>query len=142
MTRREATRPGRAVRVNGLTLLEMLIVLAVIAVAAGATLLSLAPRRGDPAEVEARRLVATVQAAADRSILGGGDVVLAIDEHGYAVTGEARHTLPAGMAMHATARLLPLTLGRARPFDLMVTDNGLTWRVVFDGVRTTARAAT
>lgn len=125
-----------------MTLLEMLIVLVVIAVAAGATLLSLGPRRGDPAEVEARRLAATISASADRSIATGAAAALVVDAHGYAVTGSARHDLPDGVELRgAGGPVLPLGLDASRPFDLVVVARGDGWRVAFDGVRVDTVAA-
>ncbi len=120
----------------------MLIVLAVIAIATGATLLSLGPRRGDPVEVEARRLAATIGAAADRSIATGAETAIVVDPRGYAITGAARHELPSGIALRGAAGpVLPLTLAGGHPFDLIVTQGTTAWRVSFDGVRAGATVA-
>jgi general secretion pathway protein H len=126
----------------GLTLLEMLIVLAVIAIATGATLLSFGSRRGDPVEVEARRLAATIAAATDRSIATGNEAAIITDPHGYTVTGAIRHELASDLELRgAVGTSLPLTLDAARPFDLIVAHGATAWRVAFDGVRASAAAA-
>lgn len=126
----------------GLTLLEMLIVLAVIAIATGATLLSLGPRRGDPVEVEARRLAATIAAAADRSIATGTEAAIVADPRGYTVTGVGRHDLAADIELRgAGGAALPLTVEAGRPFDLIVAHGAAAWRVAFDGVRASAAVA-
>lgn len=131
-----------AVADAGLTLLEMLVVLAVIAIATGATLLSFGPRRGDPVEVEARRLATAIGAATDRSIATGAAAAIVADPHGYTVTGGARHELAADVELRgAVGMALPLTLDAARPFDLVVAHGATAWRVAFDGIRASAAVA-
>lgn len=136
---RPAAPPHAATGDAGLTLLEMLIVLAVIAIATGATVLSLSPRRGNPTEVEARRLATTIQVAVDRSIATGANAALVVDAHGYAAAGGPRHPLPTDIVLSgAPGPALALTLDGAVPFDLVVARGGDAWRVAFDGVRAVA----
>lgn len=126
----------------GLTLLEMLIVLAVIAVAAGATVLALSPRRGDATEVEARLLATAIQAAVDRSIATGGRDVLVLDDGGYALGSGPRHALPPDTVLSGAATsALPLAFDEARPFDLTVAHGSDRWTVSFDGLRAVAATA-
>ena len=126
----------------GLTLLEMLVVLAIIAIATGATLLTLGPRRGDPVEVEARQLATAIGAATDRSIATGAATAIVADPHGYTVTGGARHELAADVELRgAVGVALPLALDAARPFDLVVAHGATAWRVAFDGIRASTAVA-
>ena len=126
---------------SGLTLIEMLVVLAIIAVAAGATVLSIAPHRGNSTEAEAQRLAATIQNAADRSIATGARDLLTVDAMGYAIDG-VHHPLPPGTTLSSTAGSdLPLAFDSARPFDVVVTAGVDRWVVSFDGLRAVATAA-
>lgn len=135
---RDPTRRGD----NGLTLIEMLIVLAIIAVAAGATVLSLAPRRGSVAEAEARQLATAIQRAVDRSIATGARDALTIDATGYTVGAGARHALPPETALSGAAGpVQPLGFDGGRPFDVVVTHGGDRWIVSFDGLRAVAAPA-
>lgn len=138
-TRPDDRPPGAVVRgaaEQGLTLVEMLIVLAVVAVAAGATALSLGPRREDSAGAAARQLAAAIQAATDRSIATGARAVLTIDGGAYALDG-ARHALPPGVTLLGAAATLPVAVDDA-PFALTVTDGRDPWCVSFDGLRAAA----
>lgn len=124
---------------GGLTLIEMLIVLSIIAIAAGATVLSLAPRRGNATEAEARLLATTMQAAVDRSIATGARSTLAVDETGYAIGGGARHALPPDTSLGGTTgRDLSLGFNEGQPFDLIVAHGRDRWAVSFDGLRAVA----
>ena len=125
---------------RGLTLIEMLVVLAIIAVAAGATVLSLAPHQGNATEAEARRLAAAIQTATDRSIATGARDALTVDARGYAIGG-VHHPLPTGTMLDSAAGSdLPVAFDDARPFDLVVTAGSDRWVVSFDGLRAAATA--
>ncbi len=132
-----ATGNSRRTRDLGLTLLETLIVLAVIAIVSGATALTLAPRHGNATEVEARVLATTIQAAVDRSIVTGSRDVLVVDDRGYGLRGGVYHPLPAGTTL-AGAGDGDLSLGfdDGLPFDLIVSAGSDRWTVSFDGLRT------
>jgi general secretion pathway protein H len=119
----------------GLTLLEMLIVLAVIAVATGATALSLGPRRDGAPAATARQLAAAIQAAADRSIATGARDVLVVDRDGYTL-GALRQPLPPDLVVDAPPAV-PVAVDGA-PFDVALTDGAERWRVSFDGWRAVA----
>lgn len=132
----------RATGEDGLTLIEMLIVLSIIAIAAGATVLALAPRRGNATEAEARLLATTMQAAVDRSIATGARPVLIVDDRGYAIGGGARHPLPPDTSLvSAAGRDLSLGFDEARPFDLVIARDRDRWTVSFDGLRVVTTAA-
>lgn len=68
----------------GLTLIEVLVVLAIIGVMAGVTMLGLgALDRGTRAEAEARRLADRLQLAIDESMVSNAVFAMVWDEHGY-----------------------------------------------------------
>ena len=137
-----AQRPTAVSRVEqGLTLLEMLIVLVVIAVAAGATTLSLAPRRGNATEAEARLLAEAIQAGVDRGIATGAREALVADDTGYAVGSGGRHVLPSGTTLGGMTGPLSLAFDGGRPFDLVIVRGDDRWRVSFDGLRAAATVA-
>ena len=137
---RRAARPAADL---GLTLVEMVVVLAVLAVAAGATGLSLAPPRGSAPEAAARRLAATMSTATDAALATGGHPLLVVDAGGYRLAGRPRTALPAGTTLRGAAgttvgdaaRALPLGPDDGAPFDLVVADGRDRWRVRFDGLR-------
>lgn len=134
MSRADA-RLARAPAEAGLTLIEMLVVLAIIGVVSGATMLSLAPARSIGVEVEARRLAVALQGAADAALVADAPVVLAADAAGYSL-GKARHELPEGMRL-AGVPAAPLVVGEV-PLDLTIARGGDAWSVRFDGLRATA----
>ncbi len=68
----------------GITLIEVLVVLAVIGVAAGATMMSVTgSERGGRAETEALRLARHLSLAVDEALISGRDHALDWDESGY-----------------------------------------------------------
>lgn len=123
----------------GLTLVEMLVVLAIMAVGAGATVLSLSPQRGGGAEIEARRLAAIVQAASDRAMASDASAELVIESSGYQIVPASRYGFPAGIAaVVPTTETFALTFDAAPPFDVVLARGDDRWRVRFDGLRATA----
>lgn len=142
----------------GMTLIEMLIVLAIIGVAAGAVTLGIgAATRKPSVESEARRLAGRLQAAADDAMLGDRLVAFTAGEHGYgfatvAANGRlaprtdeafAPHTLPAGITLTLDARP-PLVLGvdgSGKPMVASIDNGSQRWIVRYDGMTTTASPA-
>ncbi|UAJ10262.1 prepilin-type N-terminal cleavage/methylation domain-containing protein [Glacieibacterium megasporae] len=122
----------------GLTLIEMLVVLAIIGVASGATVLSLGSH-GPGAEVEARRLAGTIQAGADAAMTGNAPISLRADAGAYQV-GPNRHVLPDGMRLEG-APVAPVTLDDNSAVDLTLVRGDEAWNVRFDGLRATAARA-
>ncbi len=113
----------------GLTLIEMLVVLAIIGIASGMTLLSLGSgKRALGSEAEAHALANQLQLAADETLLGDRALALAIDPHGYAIVGwdgahsrwlplqgdgfTGRHELASGLHVDpVTTKPLPIESG-------------------------------
>lgn len=139
-----------------MTLIEMLVVLAIIGIAAGAVTIGIgAATRAPSVESEARRLATRLQAAADDAMLGDRMVAFTAQKSGYGFasydragglvpeTSEAMafHTLPGGMVMALSARP-PVILGidgQGQPLIATITSGRQRWQVAFDGL--TARAA-
>lgn len=134
----------------GLTLIEMMIVLAIIAIAAGSVVLGIGmATRGASAESEARRLATRLQAAADDAMLGDRLLVFTADKKGYGFaswdgkgwaprTDEALgyHRLPTGMTLILDAPP-PIELGlegAGRPLNAVVELGDGRWTVRWDGL--------
>ncbi len=138
----------------GLTLVEMLVVLAIIAVGAGAVSLGIGSvTRAPSVEAEARQLATRLQAAADDAMLGDRMVAFTVEEDGYGFTaytpqGLAEpisrqldfHRLPGGMVMtlSATPPILLGTEGGGRPLTATIESGGQRWIVAYDGMTATA----
>lgn len=120
----------------GLTLLEMVIVLAVIAVVSGAAVVALAPTRGDAVEAEARRLAAAVQSEADRTLAVGETSALVVETGAYRVGSAPSRALPPDVHVTPAGTI---ALGEGRPFVLAFAGARTRWQVAFDGLRAVAR---
>jgi general secretion pathway protein H len=146
-----ARRPSEA----GMTLIEMMIVLVIIAVMAGAVTLGMGSvTRAPSVETEARRLATRLQAAADDAMLGDRTIAFTVQKHGYGFATVAAdgttvprtdsalgfHQLPGGMVLTLSARP-PVILGvdgAGRPMQALIESGQQRWQVVYDGM--TARA--
>lgn len=145
---------------SGLTLVEMLVVLAIIGVMAGVTVLAVGTGGGGVrAEAEARRLAARLQLAADETMVTDRAIAFAPEADGYsfitwdtaarawrpdpiAELGE-RHALPGGMklATDIGARALPIGAdGAGGPMRARLTGGDRAWTIAFDGTGATATA--
>ncbi|WP_033921350.1 prepilin-type N-terminal cleavage/methylation domain-containing protein [Sphingomonas sp. 37zxx] len=143
--------PARRAGEVGMTLIEMLIVLAIIAVAAGSVTLGIgAATRSPSAESEARRLAQRLQAAADDAMLGDTMVAFTALKSGYGFArfgaggemlpfeGDALgfHQLPGGMTMTLSLRP-PVVLGpdgAGKPMTATVEAGSQRWVVLYDGL--------
>ncbi len=139
---------------SGFTLVEMLIVLAIIGVAASVTALSVGSlTRAPSVESEARRLATRLQAAADDAMLGDRTIAMTVEPHGYGFAtisggtmvprkdeGLGFHTLPEGMVVTLDAKP-PVILGvdgSGQPLTAVVESGKQRWIVTYDGMTATA----
>lgn len=123
---------ARRQRDSGMTLVEVLVVLAVVGIAAGASVLSLSPPRGDATGAAARRLAAAIQAAADRSITTGAVTILAAAPGGYGI-GPTHVDLPPGTHLATSVPAVRIAFD-GQPFALVVERGSEHWTVAFDGM--------
>ena len=141
-----------------MTLIEMLVVLAIIGIAAGAVALGLgSAARGSSAESEARRLAARIQLVADDTMVTDRPVAFAADATGYRFLGWNprkggwtpgatdlldRHDLPSGIRLTTTATMrapVPIGMdGAGAAIDARIVSGGDRWRVRYDGLTTNA----
>ena len=129
---------------SGMTLVEMLVVLAIIGVIAGATVFAIgAATRGPSVEAEARRLANELQLAADEAMVDDRRVAMIWDEKSYAFvrenapTAPARHELPAGIRMNMGASRQPLPIGvdgSGIPATAGLRGASERWIVAYDGL--------
>lgn len=150
-----AAMPRAAARRNerGLTLIEMLVVLAIIGAVASVSALSLGSAPGRDGQAEAVRLKARLQLAADQALIEDRPLALALRDDGYAFlewdaeSAEWRpatlpaldepHRLPGGMVLRGPrgGAVLPIGADSAgRAFSLTIEGVGRTWTVDFDGI--------
>lgn len=136
----------RAVASAGFTLIEMLVVLAIIGIVAGLTVMGLA-RPSDNAEREAHLLARRIGIAADRALVTDRAAVMRWDSRGYEIVEDGakdadRHDLPASAALSATGeRKAVLIAADAPPFALRLGDGAAAWTVAFGGLDAKAMAA-
>ena len=145
----------------GLTLIEVLVVLAIVGVMAGVTVLGLgALDRGARAEAEAMRLADRLQLASDAALTSGAPLALVWDAGGYRFDAlGCRPPRPGGRASRVCSaratrcpprcRLIgdasggtpPLLITPERPqapVELRIAGDDAVWAVRFDGVGATA----
>lgn len=137
----------------GFSLVEILVVLAILAVMSGVTLISLgAINRGAQPETEAKLFANRLSLAADEALVTGEELSLALDPTGYSVdvpaSGSdgwsphpsglfgARHELSGRIRMEIDAgvdriALRPDATGEAFSVVFSNADGG--WRVSYDG---------
>ncbi|GAA4502586.1 type II secretion system minor pseudopilin GspH [Pseudaeromonas paramecii] len=100
-------------RQTGFTLIEIMLVVVILGCAVGIAILSL-PGMGSQGKVqdlrsESERLLATVQLAAEQSVLEGRTLGLRVDEHGYQFL--IRRTKTSAEAQGAVSSAAPLDQG-------------------------------
>jgi general secretion pathway protein H len=125
---------------GGITLIEMLVVLAVIGIATGATMLGLnAADRGTRAEAEAVRLARNLSLGVDEALVGGAPLALIWDAQGYsfvAWSDAASSWGAAGPATLATRHDLRAPLqfgvqGQQTPTPILISPSGLGPAIAF-----------
>lgn len=142
-------------RRSGMTLVEILVVLAIVGVMAGVVTLGVGlGDRGLGVESEANRLADRLRLASDEVLTTRRPLELAFDAEGYGFVrgdGQAdrvvdalaeRHRLPEGIRMTGLGVSSPVTIDPdgAQPvaaFDLAKGEG--RWRVEFDGLNAVAR---
>ncbi len=150
MTAAAHRRDARA----GLSLIEVLVVLAIIGTAAGASLLGAGLLDRGGAETEARRLADRLQLAADEAIVTSRPMALVWDARGYrfvewdAAAGRwqesvrfalgPRHALPPALRLEPsdTAEIAPVLIAPDLPEPaaaLRLVGEAQSWAVTFDG---------
>lgn len=151
----------RRARDAGLTLFEMLIVMAIIGIASGAAVMGTSVlTRDNRAEDEALRLAALMQVAGDEALVNGTPLVLEWSATGYgfrrwlgdgagwgaALDGRLAsfRALPAGLALARDDGLAQAVTiapgGMGSAVDLRLDGAGGVWTVAFDGVKARAVA--
>ena len=138
-------RPGPRRADLGVTLVEILVVLSIIAIAAGATMLRLGLGRSDDALTStAQTLALAITQASDAALSTGEDRLLQLGPLGYSL--QPASLPPAWMPLRdltlsrGDARPNPLRLaadGASPPFDLRLTQGQRSVTVAFDGLRAT-----
>jgi general secretion pathway protein H len=135
----------------GMTLIEMMIVLVIIGVMAGAVALGMGSvTRAPSVETEARRLATRLQSAADDAMLGDKTIAFTVKKDGYgfamlSADGQAVaktdqvygfHQLPGGMVMTLSVKP-PVVLGvdgAGKPMQAVIESGQKRWTVVYDGM--------
>jgi general secretion pathway protein H len=139
---------------RGLTLVEMLVVLAIIGISTAAAVLAMGSGHDGSGPAEAQRLLARIQLAADEAMISDRSLALAVAPTSYAVLERSDagaswqpttlagiddiHKLPSGMQLSAppAGELLPLDAAAAgRPFAVTLVRGDQRWTVSFDGMR-------
>ena len=140
-----------------MTLVEMLVVLAIIGIAAGGVTLAIgSASRAPSVESEARRFATRIEAAADDAMLGDRMVALTVDDSGYGFVKVASdgvvprgtpkldyHQLPGGVAM-TLDQAPPLVLGldgASKPLTATLVNREQRWIVRYDGLTATVQRA-
>lgn len=144
--------PGQA----GLTLVEMLVVLAIVAVMAGTVALSVGSGNGRTTEAEARRLAARLELAGDEAMVTGRTIGFDWDNGAYRFVvwknGKWQddpapalepHDLPGGLSLTGEGKG-PVVVGAdggGNPIALrLAAAKGAPWKIAFDGVQAQAEA--
>jgi general secretion pathway protein H len=130
-------------RSRGFTLLELLVVISIIAIASAGVSFALRDAAGAPLERDAQRLAALLESARAQSRLSGRPVRWVADEAGFHFDGLPRKALPEGWLSQDTRVvgrgllvLGPEPVIGAQSVDLASAERpGQTIRVATDGLR-------
>lgn len=146
-------RPVRTSVEAGMTLVEMLVVLAIIGITAGASLLAVGSGAGLDGKAEAQRLRSRMQLAVDEAMVRGTPLAISLGAREYGFldwdpgTGSWRpskttvlretHRLPRGMVLASAdgRRIVPLDADQpVDPVEIDLTAGQQHWVVAFDGL--------
>ena len=138
---------------SGVTLVEVLVALSVVAAMASVTLLSLGGTgRGEGPEAEARRLAGRLQLAVDEALVTGQGLALDWSANSYGFVAWdaekdrwvpspipllARRTLPDALRLDGgeNGGRVPIgSDGTGAPFQISVVGEARAWAVDFDGI--------
>lgn len=135
---------------TGLTLVEMLVVLAIIGIMTGMVVLGMGNGSDRQAEIEAKRLAARLTLAADEAMVSDRALGLAWDRTGYRFVAEQNgawrdddasalepHRLGQKVTLTASSRS-PLPIGEGTPGEFRLSSARGRWIVHFDGATATA----
>jgi general secretion pathway protein H len=128
---------------SGFTLLELLVVVSIIAIASAGVVFSLRDSAQTQTEREAQRLAALLESARAQSRTSGVAVVWRATAQGFTFDGLPDNTLPdkwldSGTSVDTGSRLVlgPDPIVAAQSVTLLSTrQNGVAWRVATDGLR-------
>lgn len=156
MTVRRGAPMRLAVRARaeaGMTLVEVLVVLAIIGITAGASVLALGSGAGLDGKAEARRLQSRIQLAVDEAMVRGAPLALALGPREYrflewdAAMGAWRqsaseelrrpHRLPSGMVLASSDGRRVIALDADQPSDpaaITLTAARQRWAIGLDGL--------
>ncbi|RZJ75944.1 MAG: type II secretion system protein GspH [Brevundimonas sp.] len=145
---------------EGLTLIEMMVTLAIIAIISGIAVLGIgSANRGATVQAEAQRLAGRLRLAADEVLVTRRSLALAADRDSYgfvsrdAATGRwapdkvgllgERHRAPAAVqyVMPSTAPIALEPDGLGEPFVVVVSGRKDSWTVTYDGLNVVAAPA-
>ena len=128
-------------RRQGMTLIEMLVVLAIVGVSARLLVLGGGGLRDTTAQTEANRLADRLRLAADEALIDGRPMRLRLAPSGYEFVGGSadalagRHVLPKGVVMSASdAEVSVDPDGAAPPTRMTIRDRSRAFVVTFDGL--------
>lgn len=136
---------------TGMTLVEMLVVLAIVGVSAGMVVLAVGGGRSDvAAQTEANRFADRIRLAADEALIASRPITVRMNPTGYAFGAVGSplgdwadpHELPDGVRL--SARDSEMTIdpdSSAPPVVLTMRDARQTWVLTFDGLNIDVRTA-
>jgi len=125
---------------SGLTLVEMLVVLAIIGIVGSIAVLGVGGDRSVNVEAEAQRLASEIRQASDSALVTDRPVTFAWDSGGYSFSGAERRELPSGVQMTVPEASSPILFspdGPNRALSIGVAADETAWLVKYDGFNVT-----